>query len=155
MTVEENIPFIEGKRKYLFCVDQVGVKKLKPIIENVIEKNITFEMVFIGYKNVTDMSKWFRSQKMGSYLYVSTAWHQLTVLKTLAEDSGFTEEEARYIGHGVRMIKIFCSRCHGITEKEESQQLQLVVCKHCFLELSISDHFSSLRNAYLGYVAKP
>jgi dimethylamine monooxygenase subunit C len=154
--------FVEGKRKYLFCIDQKGMPKLAPIIEMVIEKNISFELYFIGAEYdkdqvVTDLSKWLSGQKMGSFLYVAVTWDKLKNIKKLSEDIGFSNEEVQFVGYGVKDICVFCCRCHGITElskQHESSEQTIVNCCHCGLLLEISDHYSTLKDAYLGYVAQ-
>jgi dimethylamine monooxygenase subunit C len=158
--------FIPGKRKYLFCADQKGMTILNPVIELVIQKNLSFELVFMGENHEqepppTDLPKWLNQQKMGSYLYLAGPWDMLKSIKRLAEEMGFSDEEAQFIGYGVQQMNVFCCRCHGITEMEiqeinqqEKKMQPEIMCRHCDLLLAVSDHYSSLRDAYLGYVAK-
>lgn len=141
--------FMPGRRKYLFCGDKQGLKKMQPLIEKVSKYNVPFEMCEV---DSAELASWLSRQKMGSYLYVSVSWNRLRELMVLAEDIGFTEEEAQYIGHGERIVSIFCCRCHGLTPVPVSAHS--IHCSHCQLMLTISDHYSSLRNAYLGYAAK-
>lgn len=152
-----NASFVAGKRKYLFCADQKGKVMLQPIIDLVTKKNLPSEFVLIESDQnqvlVTQkLFKWLSNQKMGSYLYMVAHWHHLKAIKPIAEDIGFSEEEAQYIGHGEQEKQVFCCRCHGMTkivpEKTE------VNCMYCDLLLEISDHYSRLRDAYLGFVAK-
>ncbi|TLS35977.1 hypothetical protein [Pseudalkalibacillus caeni] len=160
----EKATFIPDKRKYLFLTDQKGLVILQHVIDAVVESNLPFELVFIGGSSEdetpqTDVSMWLSQQKMGNFLYVSLQWDKLDSIKRLAEDIGFSNEEAQYIGYGEKKTNVFCCRCHGITvvrEKETSEEKELpeIRCKHCDLLLSVSDHYSSLRDAYLGYVAK-
>jgi dimethylamine monooxygenase subunit C len=149
--------FVGGKRKYLFLADQIGYALLKPIIEQTIENNCPLELVFLGTcqspESVeTNLKQWLNVQKMGTYLYVSVGWSQLPPIKTLAKEVGFSEEETQYLGYGTKYRKVFCCRCHGITEVEEEQAE--LVCRQCGLELAVSDHYSTLRDAYLGYLLK-
>ncbi|WP_064093998.1 dimethylamine monooxygenase subunit DmmA family protein [Rossellomorea aquimaris] len=139
--------FIEGKNKYLFYADKRGLEILAPIMYEVRKKTIPLEVVL----EPEDASPWLRNQKMGSYLYICTAWEKLERLKSVAEEIGYSEEEAQYIGYGVKTIQIFCCRCHGLTEVID--QTKMAKCDHCQLKLSVSDHYSSLRQAYLGYIA--
>jgi dimethylamine monooxygenase subunit C len=144
--------FIPGKREYLFCADQKGMEIFQKIIEKIQETNLAYEVRFI---ESTDISHWLSQQKMGSYLYVAAPFKQLKYISHLAQTIGFTTEEAQYIGYGVQNRNVFCCRCHGLTEIEISQQVQHEIqCLHCNLQLSVSDHYSSLRDAYLGYLAK-
>ncbi|HLO11018.1 MAG TPA: dimethylamine monooxygenase subunit DmmA family protein [Pseudoneobacillus sp.] len=149
--------FIQGKRKYLFLVDQIGIELLKPIIDHTIEKNNSFEAVFLGEliegeTEKTNIEQWLSKQKMGTYLYVALPWNKLLETKRLIEKIGFTEEEVQCIGYGHKQIHVFCCRCHGITTVTNGEDF--IPCQYCQLELEITDHYSSLRDAYLGYVAK-
>lgn len=151
--------FVPGKRKYLICVDQQGHKLLSPIIENLVENNHSFELIFIGGNTQeTNLKKWLAEQRMGSYLYAALNWEQLRILKKLAYEACYSEEESQFIGYGTQSINVFCCRCHGMTPVEVEEISGFVnaeiMCDHCRLLLSVSDHYSSLREAYLGYVAK-
>lgn len=144
--------FVTGKRKYLFCGDNKGLERLTPIIKNVMKENVSFEVVYIGEKEETDITLWLRNQKMGTFLYIAMEWSMLEDFKHLALECGFSEEEAQFIGHGVRMIDVFCCKCQQKTKiKGEDFGRLLMTCSHCHLKLSVSDHYSPLRGAYLGY----
>jgi dimethylamine monooxygenase subunit C len=150
--------FINGKRKYLYICDQAGYSLLKSLIDQTIQNNDPMELVFLGASSHyqeqadTNLKQWLISQKMGTYLYVALDWNQLSSIKSLAEQIGFSKEEAQFFGHGTKYKKVFCCRCHGLSEAMEAQtELE---CKHCKLELAISDHYSTLRDAYLGYILK-
>lgn len=148
---------IPSKRKYLFLADQQGMTILNPIIEQAIANNDSFELVFLGKQNEpespqTDITHWLINQKMGTYLYVALPWKELNPIKLMIEKVGFSEEEYRSFGYGDKPRNVFCCRCHGITvvANEEVE----ISCPHCHLLLEVTDHYSPLRDAYLGYVAK-
>jgi dimethylamine monooxygenase subunit C len=147
--MSDEITLVSGKRKYLFYADQIGMQILQPVIGKVKVLMLTYEMAFEGEH---DLSMWLIEQKMGSYLYVAAPWSNLKSIKLLAEDIGFSAEEAHYIGYGDRRINVFCCRCHGLTESDGT--VAEIICRHCQLLLEVSDHYSSLREAYLGYVAR-
>ncbi|WML57647.1 hypothetical protein [Neobacillus sp. PS2-9] len=148
-----NITLVPGKRHYLFCADEEGIKLLQPLIDVVKDGNISYEIQIVKDNwNPILSSEWLRVQKMGSFLYATAEWNVLKKLKQLAEDAGFSEEEAQYIGYGKEQIKVFCCRCHGISVLEKGQPERN--CDHCGLLLEVSDHYSQLRDAFLGYVAK-
>jgi dimethylamine monooxygenase subunit C len=151
--MSENITLVPEKRYYLFCADEEGIKLLQPLIDVVKDRNISYEIQIVkdNWSN-TLFSEWLSMQKMGSFLYVSAEWNTLKKLKQLAEDAGFSEEEAKYIGYGKEQIKVFCCRCHGISVLEKGKPERN--CDHCGLLLEVSDHYSKLRDAFLGYVAK-
>ncbi|MGG3468644.1 dimethylamine monooxygenase subunit DmmA family protein [Neobacillus pocheonensis] len=145
----EKVSFVPGKRKYLFCADKQGMEILQPVIDLVIEKKLPFELFSIEHP----VFEWLSKQKMGSFLYVAMEWDKLHAMKQLAEEVGFSAEEMQYIGYGGQSENVFCCRCHGITETIWQEKLE-INCRHCDLLLEVSDHYSSLKNAYLGYVAK-
>lgn len=151
MSVEGN--FVPGKRKYLFCGDQQGLKLLSSVIERVKEDGLLHEVFSTkGEVDCVHLSEFLKDQKMGTYLYMALPYHQLQQAKKIAEDIGFSDEEAQYIGYGEKLIRIFCCRCHGINEIKSDKEE--ILCNQCGLELSVSDHYSVYHNAVLGYVAK-
>jgi dimethylamine monooxygenase subunit C len=146
---------VHSKRKYLFLTDQKGLTILNPIIEQAIINNDSFDVVFLGKQKEflqTDIAHWLTQQKMGTYLYVCLPWKELHPIKLKIEEVGFSEEEYQWFGHGNKTKNVFCCRCHEITEvaNEEVE----ITCPYCQLLLEVSDHYSALRHAYLGYVAK-
>jgi dimethylamine monooxygenase subunit C len=144
--------FVPRKRKYLFFGDQKGMKRLTPIIKKVMKENVSFEVVFLGEKEETDISLWLRNQKMGTFLYIAMEWSKLEEFMHLVVESGFSEEEAQFIGNGVRMIDVFCCKCHLKTKIDSGKLGRLpATCSHCHLKLSVSDHYSPLQGSYLGY----
>jgi dimethylamine monooxygenase subunit C len=145
--------FVPGKRKYLFCGDNNGINLLSQLIERVIEEGLLYDRFLItSDKELFQLSKFLKKQKMGTYLYAALPNNQLIQAKKLAEDIGFSEEEMQFIGYGKNVIRIFCCRCHGINELRNYEEEFL--CVQCGLELSVSDHYSVFHNAVLGYVAK-
>jgi dimethylamine monooxygenase subunit C len=145
--------FVPGKRKYVFCGDLQGIKLLSSVVERVKEEGLLHEIFLMeGEAEWSQLSNFLKDQKMGTYLYIGLRNDQLSQAKKVAEFTGFTDEESQYIGYGERVIRIFCCRCHGINETTST--VEEMICKHCGLELSVSDHYSDHHNAVLGYVAK-
>lgn len=144
--------FVTGKRKYLFCGDNKGWEGLTPIIKKVMKENISFEVVYLGEREETDISLWLLNQRMGSFLYAAMEWSKLDEFKHLAGECGFSEEETQFIGHGVRMIDVFCCKCHQKSKIDSRNMGKLpTTCSHCHLKLSVSDHYSPIRGSFLGY----
>jgi dimethylamine monooxygenase subunit C len=144
--------FIPGKRKYLLIAYQIGMSYLKDIKEKLVEENLHFELVFTEKMKDRELAECLSQQKMGSYLYIALPWDELYSVKRTVEEIGFSEEEFQCIGYGEKNIHVFCCRCHGVNTV--IHEIVEIRCQHCQLQLEISDHYSSLRNAYLGYVAK-
>lgn len=145
--------FVSGKRKYVFCGDQQGIKLLSSVIERVKVEDLLHEIFLIEREaEWSELSKFLKDQKMGTYLYVGLPNTHLLQAKLIAETIGFSDEETQYIGYGKQVIRIFCCRCHGINETTST--VEEMICRQCGLELSVSDHYSVHHNAVLGYVAK-
>jgi dimethylamine monooxygenase subunit C len=146
---------VPNKRKYLFLADRIGMTILNPMIKQAKINNESIEIVLFNKQidfQQTDINQWLGEQLMGTYLYVSLPWEELHPFKQKVEEIGYSEEEYQCFGYGEKIKNVFCCRCHGIThvgnEKVE------VICLHCNLLLEVSDHYSTLRDAFLGYVAK-
>jgi dimethylamine monooxygenase subunit C len=151
--MNSEVDFVPGKRKYVFCGDQQGMKLLSSLIEQVKEEGLLHEVFLIaGDGELSQLSKFLKDQKMGTYLYLGLPNDQLLEAKLVAESTGFSDEEAQSIGYGEKVIRIFCCRCHGINETKNN--VEEMICRQCGLELSVSDHYSVYHNAVLGYVAK-
>jgi dimethylamine monooxygenase subunit C len=144
--------FVPGKRKYVFCGDQHGLKLLSNVIERVKEEDLSHDLFLFTGNQESQLSKFLINQKMGTYLYMALPVDQLQQAKKIAEDIGFSEEEMQFIGYGEKVIRVFCCRCHGINEIRNYEEE--IICNQCGLELSVSDHYSVFHNAVLGYVAK-
>ena len=157
--INEKAKFIDGKRKYLICSDHKGMTLIQPIVEKLLEKNYSFDFVFIGFDSTLEQTKsnlnlWLQNQKMGSYLYLALEKNMLKTLRPLIEEVGFFEDEVQYIGYGDIKTSVFCCRCHNLSELKVLEVGKEVKCQNCHLLLSVSDHYSNLYDAFLGYVAK-
>jgi dimethylamine monooxygenase subunit C len=143
--------YIPGKGKYIFCGDIEGLRYLQPIILNIEENNLSFEILDIADPQ---LEKKLSEQKMGTYLYGAANWDDVKGLERLASEIGYCDEESQFIRLGDQQFQIFCCRCHGLTTVSEIKVNEEIACNHCELLLLISDHYSPLRDAYLGYVAE-
>ncbi|WP_409305907.1 dimethylamine monooxygenase subunit DmmA family protein [Peribacillus sp. SCS-155] len=157
MTNIKQPAFIEGKRKYLFCADEKGIGRLQQVIQQAVNNNASFELVYAGGDvDMERISCWLHGQKMGTYLYIAAAWGTQKLIRELAEEIGFTDEEIQGINLGDKPQRVYCCRCHYISETQQpaAEPPSLAACSSCGLMLEISDHYSSLHDAYLGHVAK-
>lgn len=151
--------YIPNKRHYLFCVDENGKEELSSIIREVQRRQVSLEVFQIDRDVSSDrlqveMLNRLSRQKMGTYLYIAVEWKRMDQVKKLAEEVGFTSEEASYIGLGARNKNVFCCRCHGINKSSEEENKggnNRIECSFCKIPLFVSDHYSKLRNSYLGY----
>ncbi|XRG80558.1 hypothetical protein V5E38_09770 [Rossellomorea sp. GAMAL-10_SWC] len=157
--IVEEARFIDGKRKYLVCSNHKGRSLIQPILEKLLEKNYSFDFVFIGFDSSPEqlqnnLKTWLQSQKMGSFLYIALSKEELKNLRPIIEDVGFFEDEVQYVGYGELNSKVFCCRCHSLTELKNLEIGKEVQCQNCHLLLSVSDHYSVYYDAYLGNIAK-
>ena len=148
MTIELP-PFVSGKRKYLFCGSEKGLELLSPLYQQGLQA--PFEIISLRDK---ELSEKLSNQKMGTFLYVAATWEELSTVKKLANEIGYSDAEVYFVGYGDKYIQLFCCRCHGMMKIKEIPVNSEVTCRHCQLLLSVSDHYSKQKDAYLGYVAK-
>jgi dimethylamine monooxygenase subunit C len=144
---------VPNKRKYLFLADRIGMTILNPTINKI--NNESIEIVLFNKQidfQQTDINQWLGEQLMGTYLYVSLPWEELRTFKQKVEEIGYSKEEYECFGYGEKIKNVFCCRCHGITHV--GIETVEVICLHCSLLLEVSDHYSTPRDAFLGYVAK-
>lgn len=152
----ESIKLVPGKRKYLFITDQLGKEVLKPLIDQAGEEALNNEVIEIKNAPSESIKEKLQEQKMGTFLYAAASWNLLEQLQEIAQSLGYSEEESHFIGCGAQVKRIFCCRCHGITLYSSTQNSveHCITCDHCRLELEVSEHYSPLQHAYLGYVLK-
>ncbi|MBM7618760.1 putative paraquat-inducible protein A [Bacillus tianshenii] len=150
----KTLTYIPYKRHYVFCVDEAGLAEVANVMMHVQSDQVTYELFQVA--GVKDFTEWqteleegLLKQKMGTYLYVAASWDKLNVIKRIASEVGFSEEEAQYHGIGEQEKVVFCGRCHGITSVKDN--LFNIECPKCGIPLTISDHFSRKKEAYLGY----
>lgn len=141
-----DLKFIPGKRHYLLYADKKGFSYLRPIVDELIESNLPFELIFNEDRENAVVER-LSGQKMGCYLYAAGHSNMIERLNQIAGDIGFSAEEMQLMVTSGERISVFCSRCHTIQQAKESE----MTCKHCGLELSVSGHYSSYHKAYLGY----
>jgi dimethylamine monooxygenase subunit C len=146
---------VPSKRKYLFLADQQGMTILNSMIKQAKMNNYPIEKVVLEKQNEfleTRIAFWLSQQLMGTYLYVALPWKEINSIKLKVEEIGYSDEEYQCFGYGEKIKNVFCCRCHGITNvRYEDVE---IACPNCHLLLEVSDHYSSLRDAFIGYVAK-
>ena len=143
--------FMKGKRKYIFCCNEEDVNIYQSILTQIKDENFPFQIIQI---TDSDLKEKLLNQKMGTYLYIAAPWERQREIEQMLTSIGYSKEEYQYDGTGQKEISVFCCRCHGITKKVGIEIDEEITCSHCQLRLVVSDHYSSLRNANLGYVAK-
>lgn len=143
--------FIEGKRKYIFCSDEHGLRVLSSVFEHVKKEKLAYEWYHLSTKTWPFLEDFLRKQKMGTFLYVVLPYSELHIVQTMAARIGFSSDVSQFIGYGEKWISIFCCRCHELNRAEE--QLTELTCHQCELKLEVSDHYSELHHAFLGYPA--
>ncbi|WP_088068844.1 hypothetical protein [Gottfriedia luciferensis] len=156
--IVEQANFIDGKRKYLICTNHKGMALIQPILEKLLSKNYSFDFVFIGFDSTPEQTKnnlktWLQNQKMGSYLYLALSKEELKNLRPLIEEIGFFEDEVQYVGYGEMHSKVFCCRCHSLTQLKNLEIGSEMKCQNCHILLLVSDYYSTLYDAYLGNIA--
>lgn len=146
--VQIELSFNKGKRKYLFCADSKGAESLYFLVQQAMEVKVPFDFLVIENESDSFLDLWLSLQKMGTYLYLSGKWEFVNRLKNLALEAGFSEFEMQMKVMGSIRKKLICCKCHGVNDVDDELH---ITCKHCGLELEVSNHYSRRLDAYLGY----
>ncbi|MHC0036382.1 dimethylamine monooxygenase subunit DmmA family protein [Pseudoneobacillus sp. C159] len=144
----QELALIKGKRRYLFCTDLRGAESINDMIQQAIAEKVPFDHHIIEQEPDNFIDIWFQQQKMGTYLYIVGQNEFVKRVEKLAIDAGFSQydRQTKVVGH--RSKSVICSKCHANNEVDEDSH---ITCKHCGLELEVSDHYSRRLDAYLGY----
>ncbi|TYS69531.1 hypothetical protein FZC76_04665 [Sutcliffiella horikoshii] len=144
-----------GKRHYVLCGDEEGLKSLNPIKQNLTNDQLSFEEIQLDLECFSEVDKKLEMKKMGTFLYVAAEGKKLRRVICTAEKLGYSFEEAQYIIVGEGKKGIFCCRCHYVSTVNHTLNIgDHVNCTACSLQLVLSDHYSPVKEAYLGYVAQ-
>lgn len=147
--------FQPGKRHYVLCGDEEGLNSLISIKQTLINQQLSFEEIHLISECSSEVDKKLGMQKIGAFLYVAAEVKQLSKIIFSAKKLGYSSEEAQYIIVGEEKKRIFCCRCHFISIVYNTVNIgELVNCSACSLQLELSDHYSPVKEAYLGYVAQ-
>ncbi|WP_404459960.1 dimethylamine monooxygenase subunit DmmA family protein [Sutcliffiella horikoshii] len=147
--------FQPGKRHYVLCGDEEGLDSLNPIKQILTNGQMSFEEIHLFLESPSEVDKKLERQKMGTYLYVAAEGKMLRKVVSTAKKLGYSSEEAQYIRVGEEEKRIFCCRCHVISRVNNTLNIgEHINCTACSLKLELSDHYSPIKDAYLGYVAQ-
>ncbi|MFC7373493.1 hypothetical protein ACFQPF_17770 [Fictibacillus iocasae] len=122
--------------KKIVITDEQGITVLRHIFQH----SMSVEWLPLD----DSLGETLSQQKMGTTLHVALPWKQLKKVRKAAEAAGFSDEHSEYIGYGEKEQRVFCCRCHAIGTSD-------VQCASCGLILDLSDHYSTLHDAYLAY----
>ncbi|KPB04573.1 hypothetical protein [Bacillus sp. CHD6a] len=147
--------FQPGKRHYVLCGDEEGLSSLKLIKEILLNDQLSFEEIHLKLECSSEVEKKFEMQKIGTFLYVAAEAKKLRKIKSTAGKLGYTSDETQYIIVGEEEKRIFCCRCHFVSSVDHTlYRDKHVNCAACSLQLVLSDHYSPVKDAYLGNVAQ-
>lgn len=152
--IKNKSAFRMGKRHYILCGDEEGMKDLASIKVTLLNHRMSFEEIHLSRCSPAEMDSLLGMQKMGTYLYVAAEGEKVRELLDMADKLGYSSEEAQFIRVGEIEKKIFCCKCHGISiVKGTMNKSGCIICSACAAKLELSDHYSPIKDAYLGYVA--
>ncbi|MGD6776106.1 dimethylamine monooxygenase subunit DmmA family protein [Sutcliffiella horikoshii] len=147
--------FQPGKKHYVLCGDEEGLDSLSPIKMILSNEKMSFEEIHLLSECSSEVDRKLERQKMGTFLYVAAEGNKLRKVLSMATKLGYSPEEAQYIMVEKEEKRIFCCRCHVISIVcGESIKRGILNCPACSLKLELSDHYSPIKDAYLGYVAE-
>ncbi|WP_319421249.1 dimethylamine monooxygenase subunit DmmA family protein [Pleurocapsa sp. FMAR1] len=87
---------------------------------------------------------------MGTRFYAVGSEQFVQNLRRLARSFGMLEEEIHLEIVNRKVKNIYCSTCHRINPQV---QTNIITCSGCGIKLEVWEHFSRLKNAYLGVCA--
>ena len=87
---------------------------------------------------------------MGTRFYAVGSEQFVQNLRGLARSFGMLEEEINLEIVNRKARNIYCSTCHRINPQV---QTNIITCSGCGIKLEVWEHFSRLKNAYLGVCA--
>ncbi|KMJ60350.1 hypothetical protein AB685_05925 [Bacillus sp. LL01] len=147
--------FHPGKRHYVLCGDEAGMKKLKSVKKILADQLVSFEEIHLFQECSSEVDNHLGRQMIGSYLFVAAEWKTLREFMGLTKKLGYSSEDVQFIIVGEEEKRIFCCRCHFISILKSSITTgDWIPCSGCGLKLELSDHYSPIKDAYLGYVAQ-
>jgi hypothetical protein len=149
---EQTLPFYEGKRKYLFCLDHRGAEAALPLFSVLIEKRLPFESRVLPTEaewKHDELYAWLSTQKMGTFLYIAGGSELVEQAKEQAYSAGFSDDEMCVLVTGACTLRVFCVVCEKNVSVTPAKQ---VICPHCGNLLTVTDHYSPRLRAFLGYI---
>ncbi|CAG9620015.1 dimethylamine monooxygenase subunit DmmA family protein [Sutcliffiella rhizosphaerae] len=149
--IRKEAVFIAGKRNYVLCGDDLGITLLNEIEERIQRDKGTYQIYYLNKMNRSLLLELLEQMKMGTYLYLVADSKLLFDLKPALQKLGYSTCEAQYICHQMDHRMVFCSKCHQIFSV--FSKVNCTNCPNCQLTLEVSEHYSKIKNAYLGYVA--
>ncbi len=130
------------------------MKRLNGIKESLTNQSLSFEEIHLFHECSPEVDIHLGKQKIGTYLYAAAEWNTLKEVVFLAKKLGYSSEEAQFIGVGEKEKRVFCCRCHFISNLRSPLHTgDQMSCSACGMKLELSDHYSPIKEAYLGYVA--
>ncbi|QFT91040.1 hypothetical protein FIU87_20530 [Bacillus sp. THAF10] len=144
--------FVPGKRKYILIAKDNNDPLLLKIIDALKRTNSPFEQWVYCDEKPLELVDVIKLQKVGTYFYIALNQQAISILRPSLRGIGLTSGEVQYITTVAKEKTVFCSRCHEIFSVQEIGRGE-VSCPACQLRLEVSEHFSTIKNAYMGYVA--
>jgi dimethylamine monooxygenase subunit C len=153
--IKNNLIFHSGKKHYVLCADEVGLSRLNPLKEILTKRALSFEEIHLERRCSLEVDDLLGKQKMGTYLYVAAERERLREVLFTANKLGYSSQEAQFLRVGEEEKRMFCCKCHFIFRLENTVNTgEYINCTACSLKLEVSDYYSPLKDAYLGYVAE-
>ncbi len=118
-------------------------------IEKAIYENFPHLPIHFSQLDSADLSNYLQQQKIGTHMIVIGTRETITEWEKIGTQVGFPLDAIHKIVLEGDLKKVFCVRCYSLFP---SQTIEHVLCKNCHSQLDVSNHFSKLHNAYLGYI---
>ncbi|MBM7570189.1 dimethylamine monooxygenase subunit DmmA family protein [Aquibacillus albus] len=172
--VIESIEIPENAQKIVLFLDQQGLNEIQPqwkqfarlnnrieayllmneknplFMKEKIDQLVPIEFSFAKVITEETVQEVLSNQTIGTYLLLGCDSELVRTIKRQAIEIGFSEQEMRLLQVGEKKEKLFCVKCYHYNNLTDEHT---VVCNHCQTKLDVSEHYSRVKEAYLGYIA--
>ncbi len=149
--------------RHLICVEEAAIDLVYSRLNALEYIPINLQILYLGERKDLDIEQFdstenleARLQKILEQAYMGTRFYAVGSeqfvqnLKGLARSFGMSEQEINLEAVNKKARNIYCSTCHSINPQV---QTNLITCSGCGIKLEVWEHFSRLKNAYLGVCA--
>ena len=159
------IKFDLSASRHLICVEEAAIlvynrlNTLEHIPANlqilflgeaIERKDLDIEQFDSAENLAARLQKILEQAYMGTRFYAVGSEQFVQNLRGLARSFGMLEEEINLEIVNRKARNIYCSTCHIINPQVRTN---IIICSGCGIKLEVWEHFSRLKNAYLGVCA--
>lgn len=157
------IKFDYSAKAHLFCIENRAIDillkeldRLEYTPENIqvlqlgaikVKHNLNIKQFYSIENLQTELVKILDRAKMGVRFYAIGSEQFIWNLRGYARNFGLSNAEISLQAIDSKAKNIYCSNCQTINHLVEAN---ILTCDNCDIKLEVLEHFSPLKNAYLG-----